>query len=210
MLSFKQYLLEYYNPLDDSKSDAERTNISLDMMPFGGSSVHQNTEHDMLLRKINRAFTLKGPKGSEVELPHGARSIFSTAKSATPDVPSTMGALVPFNDLHIVYLSDLVHHAERNIFGSKLKHPDKIKRINSLRKFADMTMRSNVHLNEIPSRINDLPVEMHHVVPAHMNFGQKMGWSPGQVRYSLLHGLRNTVESGGRVFPHGPGIPGQH
>jgi hypothetical protein len=210
MLSFKQYLLEYYNPLEDSKSDAERTNISLDMMPFGGSSVHQNTEHDMLLRKINRAFASRGSKGGEVELPHGARSIFSTAKSATPEVPSSMGALVPFNDLHIVYLSDLVHRAERNIFGSKLKHPDKIKRINSLRKFADMTMRSNVHLNEIPSRINDLPVEMHHIVPTHMNFGQKMGWSPGQVRYSLLHGLRNTVESGGRVFPHGPGIPGQH
>lgn len=210
MLSFKQYLLEYYNPLEDSKSDAERTNISLDMMPFGGSSVHQNTEHDMLLRKINRAFAPRGSKGGEVELPHGARSIFSAAKSATPEVPSSMGALVPFNDLHIVYLSDLVHHAERNIFGSKLKHPDKIKRINSLRKFADMTIRSNAHLNEIPSRINDLPVEMHHIVPTHMNFGQKMGWSPGQVRYSLLHGLRNTVESGGRVFPHGPGIPGQH
>ena len=210
MLSFKQYLLEYYNPLEDSKSDAERTNISLDMMPFGGSSIHQNTEHDILLRKIHRAFTMKGPKGSEVELPHGARSIFSTAKSATPEVPSTMSALVPFNDLHIVYLSDLVHHAERRIFGSKLKHNDKIKRINSLRKFADMTMLSNAYLNNIPSRINDLPVEMHHVVPAHMNFGQNMGWSPGQVRYSLLHGLRNTVESGGRVFPHGPGIPGQH
>jgi hypothetical protein len=209
MLSFKQYLLEY-NPLDDSKSDAERTNISLDMMPFGGSSVHQNTEHDMLLRKINRAFAPRGSKGGEVELPHGARSIFSAAKSATPEVPSSMGALVPFNDLHIVYLSDLVHHAERNIFGSKLKHNDKIKKINSLRKFADMSMLSNAYLNNIPSRINDLPVEMHHIVPTHMNFGQKMGWSPGQVRYSLLHGLRNTVESGGRVFPHGPGIPGQH
>jgi hypothetical protein len=209
MLSFKQYLLEY-NPLDDSKSDAERTNISLDMMPFGGSSVHQNTEHDMLLRKINRAFASRGSKGGEVELPHGARSIFSAAKSATPEVPSSMGALVPFNDLHIVYLSDLVHHAERNIFGSKLKHNDKIKKINSLRKFADMSMLSNAYLNNIPSRINDLPVEMHHIVPTHMNFGQKMGWSPGQVRYSLLHGLRNTVESGGRVFPHGPGIPGQH
>jgi hypothetical protein len=206
MLSFKQYLLEYQFP----KSDAERTNISLDMMPFGGSSVHQNTEHDMLLRKINRAFTLKGPKGSEVELPHGARSIFSTANSATPEVPSTMGALVPFNDLHIVYLSDLVHHAERRIFGSKLKHSDKINRINSLRKFADINIRSNVYLNQIPSKINNLPVEMHHVVPAHMNFGKTMGEDPGQVRYSLLHGLRNTVESGGRVFPHGSGMPGQH
>jgi hypothetical protein len=210
MLSFKQYLVEYYNPLEDSKSDAERTNISLDMMPFGGSSVHQNTEHDILMRKINRAFALRGSKGGEVELPHGARSIFSAAKSATPEVPSSMGALVPFNDLHIVYLSDLVHGAEKHIFGSKLKRNDKIKKINSLRKFADMTIRSNAHLNEIPSRINDLPVEMHHIVPTHMNFGQKMGWSPGQVRYSLLHGLRNTVESGGQVFPHGPGVPGQH
>jgi len=208
MLSFKQYLLEYYNPLEDSKSDAERTNISLDMLPRQ-AWVHQVVEHKMLLGKIHKA--LQDSKDGVTQLPHGARSIFSLATDKeNPHSRVKAYALVPFNDLDIVYLSDLVHHAEKHIFGSKLKHNDKIKKINSLRKFADMTTLSNAYLNNIPSRINDLPVEMHHVVPAHMNFGQKMGWSPGQVRYSLLHGLRNTVESGGQVFPHGPGVPGQH